>query len=120
MPKVMNRGRNHRRTKWVSRLRPHEPNREKVFAEEWEKENKPHNFWNFGFGILQDLFIDRDPQFLFRYVCSHRISNRERMIVATAIQWLGTNCGFCWLQETLRKCGYELKKIDGDKYGRKN
>lgn len=28
------------------------------------------------------------------------------------IQWLGTTCGFCWLEETLKACGWRLERIE--------
>ena len=40
-----------------------------------------------------------------------KITFRERFIVATIIQWLGSNCGICFLKESLRDAGYEIVKI---------
>ena len=34
------------------------------------------------------------------------INERDRMIVATVIQWLGSNVGFSFLHETLKDFGY--------------
>ena len=88
--------------------------REKAFAESWEKENVPQHGLNYGHGILQDLFFTGSPWFSnlnSRAKAIKIISRRERMIVATVIQWLGTNCGWCFLEETLRSCGYRIEKI---------
>jgi hypothetical protein len=84
--------------------------REKFFAEMWEEENKPRPGIDYGFGILQDLFIESQGQFGLGTKCLHKISAEEAMITATAIQWLGSNCGFAFLQEVLNKCGYRIKK----------
>jgi hypothetical protein len=39
-----------------------------------------------------------------------KITARERFIVATVIQWLGSNVGFCFLREVLKSCGYDIVK----------
>lgn len=88
--------------------------RELSFAAEWDKENDKS--WNCGtnhyHGILQDLFIEQTTKFPF----SHKwfvklISKRERMIVATVIQWLGSNVGMCFLGKALSRCGYKIVKV---------
>jgi hypothetical protein len=33
-------------------------------------------------------------------------TQRDATVAATVVQWLGTNVGFCWLDETLKKAGY--------------
>jgi len=76
---------------------------ERIFAEEWAKACKPNRAINFGYGALQDLFLIGWPYSLEGYRCIARITPREEMIVATVIQWFGTNCGRCWLEETLSK-----------------
>jgi hypothetical protein len=41
---------------------------------------------------------------------------RDRILAATIIQWLGTPCGFCFLEESRARCGYrvvEKKKKGG-------
>jgi len=35
-------------------------------------------------------------------------SQRDAVVAATIVQWLGTNVGFCWLEETLKKAGYDV------------
>ena len=39
---------------------------EKAFYEQWLKENEPNSHINNGQGILQDLFIERNPDFPFQ------------------------------------------------------
>jgi hypothetical protein len=89
--------------------------REKSFAELWEKENDPDycRCINFGHGLLQDLFIRQDgPIYPHRGGSAALIVNkRDRFVVATVIQWLGSNCGLEFLQKALEKCGYRLERI---------
>lgn len=101
-------------------------NRERVFAEAWEKENERRSGLNFGYGILQDLMVtsreagprdlsiaDRTWALRPRWLrVAFRIGKRDRVVAATVIQWLGSNCGFSWLQEVLRGCGFELTRIE--------
>ncbi|HXJ61825.1 MAG TPA: hypothetical protein VNU68_34730, partial [Verrucomicrobiae bacterium] len=55
---------------------------------------------------LQDLFMERDT---FNWAsCVHQITDNERYVAATVVQWLGTNCGFAFLMEALRKAGYRI------------
>lgn len=41
-----------------------------------------------------------------------RITPRERVIVTTVIQWLGTNVGIGFLHVALGRCGYKLTPTD--------
>ena len=86
-------------------------NKEKVFISRWQKENKKRPAINFGQGILQDLFIENNEQFNAPKMIL-KIKPVHRYIVATVIQWLGTNCGFAFLIECLNECGYTLKRIE--------
>ena len=88
--------------------------REKAFSDHWRKENIKQIGFNYGQGTLQDLFfyhvgIHEPPKRVLN------INNRDRFIVARVIQWLGSNCGWCFLQESLMKCGYHITKIKTDK-----
>lgn len=80
---------------------------EKAFADEWERENKKSPGLNYGHGLLQDLMFCGSTYFA-RAV--HWVTPVERWIAATVIQWLGTNCGFCFLCTCLEKCGYVVMK----------
>lgn len=87
---------------------------ENAFSKKWAIENKKNPGLNFGHGILQDLFFSGH---CFASItsqdipkCHLKITNRDRLIVATVIQWLGTNVGFCWLRETLKLAGYDIVK----------
>jgi len=80
---------------------------EKAFADLWEEANGSNRgAVNFGQGLLQDLFMERDT---FNWAsCVHQITDNERYVAATVVQWLGTNCGFAFLMEALRKAGYRI------------
>lgn len=39
------------------------------------------------------------------------LTDRDEAIAATVIQWLGSNIGMCFLAETLKDLGYELRKL---------
>jgi hypothetical protein len=86
--------------------------REAAFQKHWLKENLIQPGINSGLGTLQGLFIENTD--INRPMTSGKaveeISKRDRMIVATVIQWLGSNCGFCFLQETLSDCGYKITR----------
>ena len=98
-------------------------NHERVFAEEWEKENERNPGFNYGRGILQDLMVTqrqakpgqpwaRDSFSLHGLRVAFVVRQRDRCIAATVIQWLGSPCGFAWLSEVLAKCGYQLRRIE--------
>jgi len=86
--------------------------REIALSEHWQKENIKNTGINFGQGILQDNFCEHKghPFSIGGDVMHLKINNRDRFIVATIIQWLGTNVGFCWLQEAFKKAGYSITK----------
>jgi hypothetical protein len=96
--------------------------REEVFAEEWERECQPNRGTNLGRGILQDLmWIDSktSKRSWFRGLARHGywafwIRRRDAAIVATVIQWLGSNCGICFLEQCLKRIGYRLAPINGE------
>lgn len=96
--------------------------REKAFYEQWKKENEPRSHINYGHGILQDLFFlqvkDSPNHFMNVFnnlYCHTEINKRDRMIVATVIQWLGSNCGMAFLHEAVGKFGYVLHPKRDDK-----
>lgn len=79
--------------------------REKAFSEVWKKENKQRAGYNYGNGILQDLFMERHQ---FNIESHFDIKAEHRFVAATIIQWLGSNCGMGFLHETLEKFGYKM------------
>lgn len=90
----------------------HNP-REKAFHDVWLEWNEARAGHNQGQGILQDLFIDDNPQSKGLTKIWHEVINsRDRRIVATIIQWLGTNVGIGFLSEALKRGGqYKLESI---------
>jgi hypothetical protein len=88
----------------------HNP-REKAFAETWEHENeRPDKFAvDHGYGTLQNLFTTghkydiMDP---LKWVLE--ITDHDKYIVATVVQWLGSNVGMSFLHTALKKCGYTI------------
>lgn len=102
-------------------------NLEKVFQEEWNKENHPKSFTN---PIAQTLFtaslkeakefncpdmdIDKiwglDSLSSEQRVFVYKLTAREQKIIATIIQWLGTNVGFSFLTKCLEKGGYIVEE----------
>lgn len=66
---------------------------ENVFHTKWIEENLPCSGINGGRGVLQDLMSHHNIE----------VTDRERKIVASVIQWLGTNCGKGFLETILDK-----------------
>jgi len=96
---------------WFKRTTQDNP-RELSFAKIWEKENTECRFVNHGNGILQDLFVKKDNKNFTRYSynLTTRITQRDRFIVATVIQWLGSNCGMGFLHKVFDDCGYVIMR----------
>lgn len=83
--------------------------REQAFHDQWQEENAPQPGINNGHGILQDLFINRGEGLRsFDYEVMEEMSKRDRMIVATVIQWLGSNCGMAFLSDALKRFGAHI------------
>lgn len=129
-----NRGVGHERVKYKfinKRINP-----ELVFQQEWDKINRNRPEINHGIGIAQRLLIvpeqmahkfngpNRDDiemysDLLKKEICIYKLTLREQKIIASIIQWLGTNCGFGFLMTCLERCGYNIdyipeKKTDTD------
>lgn len=66
--------------------------REKTFADEWEKENQEIPGLNSGMGIMQHLTD----------VLEGGMTARDACVAASAIQWLGTNCGLGFLGKVVQ------------------
>jgi len=39
-----------------------------------------------------------------------RLTQREAEVAATVVQWLGSPVGWCFLEQCIERCGYQLKK----------
>ena len=106
-------------------------NLEKIFMEEWNKENTDKVWINSGFGMAQLLMIiseeaarqfdgpnqDGHQYHLFNSfmngpeMCVYELTEREQRIIATIVQWLGTNVGFSFIVRCLQKAGYAVTDI---------
>ncbi len=73
---------------------------ERIFAERWAEENKRSPGINGGYGCLELLMASniRNMGTIFQEPIE-QISQRDALVAATVIQWLGTNCGACFLHE---------------------
>ena len=80
--------------------------REEAFAKRWRKENDPPSFLNHGVGVLDHLLYLSPEQDRF----TGESTPREEQVAATVIQWLGTNCGFSFLEEALKDCGFTIRE----------
>ncbi len=73
--------------------------REKAFFEQWLHEQRDDGSTPMCRGLFESWGIqDETP--------------REVAIMASLIQWLGTNVGFCFLESALKRCGYRITKIE--------
>jgi hypothetical protein len=89
---------------------------ERAFANTWEYENIKRPGINYGHGILQDLmFNQRSREEGWLIDVEYWISQREATIVATVIQWLGTNCGMAFLHTALKKAGWTVQKVEPER-----
>lgn len=78
------------------------------FAREWEKENRPEGGRSYGLGLLQNLLIREDKRWGIFHKPIIWLTPRDAAVAAEVIQWLGTNCGFCFLRQVMEKSGYTL------------
>lgn len=77
---------------------------ERAFAEEWMKENEPISWSNNGFGILSALLTKQGD-------VVYKPTNRERAIVATVVQWLGSSIGQAFMERCLESVGRKIVEI---------
>ncbi len=72
---------------------------ERIYAEEWKNHNKRTSA-NLGFTYLEWILCPSDAQF------PPSVSERDAVVAACVIQWLGTNCGLTFMS----KCEVKIKK----------
>ncbi len=68
---------------------------EALWLKFWQIENNPPSWLNSGVGPLESV-LKRYP------------TPEEKAAVAGVIQWFGTNCGHCFLEEVLLASGYRV------------
>lgn len=76
---------------------------EKSLADLWDKENIPNRNVNYGMGILQDLCYNNRCGDYYAH-----IDEDTRAVVATVVQWLGTNIGRCFLEQAFREADWTI------------
>lgn len=103
----------------ADRLKPERDNpREVAFMEQWSRENenftRPHTMrtldellYGHGHGIATRCAADCAEIPVLSTDDPQRIE-RDRIVAATLVQWLGSNVGFSFIEESLRLCGYEI------------
>jgi hypothetical protein len=100
----------------TSRLRPEANNpREVAFSRQWKQEHKYGDLLSF---LLRVPCDRNDPECINRHegACGYakaplgETTERDRIVAATVAQWLGSNCGFSFVQEALKRCGYRIVK----------
>lgn len=79
---------------------------ERAFSEQWEKEHEWQNLLQLLVGVPSGPIILGRPGRRYPFV----IGPRDRTIVATVIQWLGSNCGMGFLETALKRAGYRLER----------
>lgn len=84
----------------LKQLRWNSTVRERAFAKAWVKER----------GALRGLLAPYPTTGGIHFTSNnpHRVTLREGVVAATVIQWLGSNCGFAFLEKVLGDCGYAL------------
>ncbi len=96
MSKHQNRGNCYDRTQWNSL--------EKSFADRWEEENQD----TCGTAEILEAIMRPDRKNPELLPNRYPPTPRDRFVAATVIQWLGTNIGFCFLNECLAERGYKI------------
>jgi hypothetical protein len=87
--------------------------REVAFAEQWVQEHAYSN-------LLSTLFVvpcvPGTPGAIYTHSFGHAVfplgvepTERDRIVAATLMQWLGSNCGMSFLREALDRVGYRIQ-----------
>jgi hypothetical protein len=82
----------------------HSSDRERAFANGWAKQNERVAYLNGNRGLLE-ILLCTDPK---EDRVERELTPAEATAAATAIQWLGTHCGFCFLEKCLGDAGYSV------------
>ena len=78
---------------------------ERIYAEEWQRENERQPGINHGYTILEYILCPEGQKW------PTRVSSRDAEVAACVIQWLGTNCGNC----LIRKCEAEIERLRAER-----
>lgn len=82
---------------------------EKALSDEWSDENETKPWMYSGSGLLQALFNRSEYIGQMFPTCTHEVTDSERMVAATVIQWLGTNVGRGFLDSAFRRAGWTIE-----------
>ena len=82
--------------------------REKAFADTWQKENIPRRHFLFSSSCSRLEMLMRDESRLIP------VSEESATAVATIVQWLGSNCGWVFLEAALHNAGYRIVPLNGE------
>lgn len=90
-------------------------NKEAAFAAQWAKEHDRYNDPSQGLLCRPPKAGDRRSLYRSGPV-AWVLTYRDRIILATVIQWLGSNIGMHFLRDALGACGFEIieKRIERD------
>ena len=96
------------------RLSPNADNpREVAFATQWDYEIEHHDILK---TLLEVPATDDDPEGEHcmwcgkaKYPLGREPTERDRIIAATLMQWLGSNVGLSFVREALNRVGYDVK-----------
>lgn len=66
---------------------------ERIYADRWVKENERRAAINSGFTALEHILLPDGQR------VPDRVSQRDAVVAASVIQWLGTNCGHCFVMQ---------------------
>lgn len=85
---------------------------EVAFMEQWDWENEHHDLLNALFvvpcGLDEDGARPNTPWSAFAKMPLGDPTERDRVVVSTVVQWLGSAVGFSFLQESLKRVGYRI------------
>jgi hypothetical protein len=82
--------------------------REKAFADTWQKENVPRRHFPFSSSCSRLEMLMRNESRLIP------VSEESATAVATIVQWLGSNCGWVFLEASLHNAGYRIVPLNGE------
>lgn len=86
--------------RYVDRLTKDNP-REVSFAERWAEENNERMLAGDSFGCTLEVLLGR------------KATQLDATSAATLMQWLGSNVGFSFMEESLRRAGYKIQRLPG-------
>ncbi len=78
-------------------------NAERIMLKRWRAENKRVPGTNGGRGVLE-IIVSEDND------AAAPLTQRDATVAATVIQWLGTNCGRCFLEQCEREIKTSIEK----------